>query len=69
MVTTSVGGYEARLLELVRAPAARQALRARLARVDESVLFDTPAFVAGLEQAWRKIWQDHLAETAQARAG
>jgi predicted O-linked N-acetylglucosamine transferase (SPINDLY family) len=69
MVTTSVGDYEARLLELVRAPAARQALRARLARVDESVLFDTPAFVAGLEQAWRKIWQDHLAETAQARAG
>jgi len=60
LVTTSLADYEARLLELVRSPASRQALRARLARVDRSVLFDTPAFVAGLEQAWRQLWQDHL---------
>jgi len=67
LVTTSLAGYEARLLDLLRWPSGLRALRARLAHVDQSVLFDTPAFVAALEHTWRSIWQQHLAQTAVAQ--
>jgi predicted O-linked N-acetylglucosamine transferase (SPINDLY family) len=64
LVTASLADYEARLLDLLRSPASLQALRARLAQVERSVLFNAPAFVTGLERALRGIWQDHLDKAA-----
>lgn len=67
LVTHSLDDYQALALRLATEPEALAALRARLAGVRSSPLFDTPRFARHLEQAYRAMWQLHTAgKTPQA---
>jgi predicted O-linked N-acetylglucosamine transferase (SPINDLY family) len=65
LVTTSLEEYERLALALARDRERLAALRQKLAHGrDRLPLFDTPRFTAGLEQAYRRMWQAHLEKTA-----
>jgi protein O-GlcNAc transferase len=60
LVTDDQATYEARAIALARDPAARAALRARLAaNRDNAPLFDAPRFARGLETAYRTVHARH----------
>ncbi len=63
LITTSLAQYQQRGLELVQSPQRLAALRSRLqaARRDGELapLFDTRAYTAGLEAAYRQMWKRH----------
>ena len=59
LITYNLGDYEARAIDLARAPAERARLRERLARVRENgVLFDTPRFARALEDHFTRLVAD-----------
>ncbi|MDR2195331.1 MAG: tetratricopeptide repeat protein [Gallionellaceae bacterium] len=58
LVTENFQDYEDKLDQLVQSASAREQLRKQLQNVEKSPLFDTPAFVAGLEQAYREMWKN-----------
>jgi len=61
-VTGSLEAYQRLALDLARHPAALAALCGKLARNRETApLFDTPRFVANLENAFRRMWNGYLA--------
>jgi predicted O-linked N-acetylglucosamine transferase (SPINDLY family) len=55
LITESFEAYESKLNEIVESAPLRAQLRERLKNVEQSLLFDTPAFVAGLERAYREM--------------
>ena len=60
LITGSLDGYRALLLDLARDPTRREALRARLAEPRSSCsLFDITGFVRALEQAYTAMWHRH----------
>lgn len=62
LIAHSMEDYEARALQLARAPAELAALRAKLVRDRATApLFDTPAFARHLETAYRQMWEIHRA--------
>ncbi|WP_372782469.1 tetratricopeptide repeat protein [Phenylobacterium sp.] len=62
MAVETVADYKAAALALARAPERLQAIRAKLAAAwTTSVLFDTPAYVRGLEDAYRRMHERRLA--------
>jgi predicted O-linked N-acetylglucosamine transferase (SPINDLY family) len=67
LATTNAAEFEALAVKLANEPAALKAVRAKLAKARTgSALFDTAAFTAGLESAYRTMWQAWLAgETAK----
>ncbi|MDR2155056.1 MAG: tetratricopeptide repeat protein [Burkholderiaceae bacterium] len=62
LVTDSFQAYEDKLNEIVQSAPLRQQLRQRLKNVGQSLLFDTPAFVAGLERAYRDMWERYVTQ-------
>jgi predicted O-linked N-acetylglucosamine transferase (SPINDLY family) len=62
LVTHSVADYEALALRLAGSPTMLGALRNRLeASLTSAPLFDTPAFVKNLEEAFLRMWALHAA--------
>ncbi|MDR2215356.1 MAG: hypothetical protein LBE59_05890, partial [Nevskiaceae bacterium] len=55
LITESFEAYEAKLNQIVESAPLRSQLRERLKNVSDSLLFNTPAFVAALEQAYRQM--------------
>jgi predicted O-linked N-acetylglucosamine transferase (SPINDLY family) len=62
LAAVDLEAYEATALRLAQEPAALAALRAKLAvnRLTQP-LFDTPRFVRGMEEAFRRMWARHRA--------
>jgi protein O-GlcNAc transferase len=61
MVTHSLAEYESRALELAHNPSALAAIKAKLARHRKTYpLFDTERFTRQLEDAYERMWQNHL---------
>jgi predicted O-linked N-acetylglucosamine transferase (SPINDLY family) len=57
LVTHSIADYEALALRLAGSPDMLAALRNRLtANLTSARLFDTPAFVSNLEEAYLRMW-------------
>jgi protein O-GlcNAc transferase len=67
LVTKNAAEFEALAVKLASESAALKAVRAKLGKAKtSSALFDTAAFTAGLESAYRTMWQTWLAgETAK----
>ncbi|GAB0058720.1 Lipopolysaccharide assembly protein B [Candidatus Magnetaquicoccaceae bacterium FCR-1] len=62
LVATTLADYQAKALELARAPERLTGLRARLiANRATTPLFDTPRFTRDLESVYEAIWQRHAA--------
>ncbi len=60
LITTNLGAYENRALELARAPEVLRSLRRRLVEnCRVTPLFDTSRFVRHLESAYLEMWQRH----------
>ncbi len=63
LITTSLAQYEQRGLELVQSPQRLAALKGKLQAAgrgsEVAPLFDTPAYTAGLEAAYRQMWERH----------
>ena len=60
LVTDSLAEYEALALQLATHPVQLQHIREKLqTQRDRSALFDTPQFVAHLEQAYRQMFERH----------
>ncbi|MGA7712692.1 MAG: tetratricopeptide repeat protein [Rhizomicrobium sp.] len=58
LITTSIGEYEARALELASRPAELSALRQRLAQnLATAPLFDIARYTRGLEAAYTRMWE------------
>jgi protein O-GlcNAc transferase len=60
LITYTLAEYEARALQLARDPDALDTMQKKLRL--QLALFDTPRFVAGLETAYRQMWQQHLSQ-------
>jgi protein O-GlcNAc transferase len=61
LIAPDYDAYERIAVELAFDPAARQALRARVAaRRAESPLFDTAGWVSDVERAYREMWEIYL---------
>ena len=61
LITNSLAEYEARALQLANHPEELAMLRQRLAQNKQHLpLFNTPRFVAHLEQAYLGMWQTHI---------
>jgi predicted O-linked N-acetylglucosamine transferase (SPINDLY family) len=65
LITHSIAEYEAMALSLASAPAVLGALREKLTRHRTSAaLFDTPSFARSLEEAFQRMWAQHVAGDA-----
>jgi predicted O-linked N-acetylglucosamine transferase (SPINDLY family) len=61
LVTTSLKDYESLAIELAGNPQRMEALRNQLRQSsDQLILFNTPAFVQALEQAYHEMWQAYI---------
>lgn len=62
LITDSAADYEALAIKLAQDADAVQDLKSRIAQARETApLFDAMRFVAGLEDAYRQMWECHLA--------
>ncbi len=62
LITDSAADYEALAIKLARDAGAVRDLKTRIARTRGTApLFDANRFVAGLEDAYRQMWERHLA--------
>ncbi len=62
LITDSAADYEALAIKLAQDADAVQDLKSRIAQARETApLFDATRFVAGLEDAYRQMWECHLA--------
>jgi len=60
LIAQDLHAYEARALELARAPATLAAIRARIAQNRETcALFDTARYCRNLEAAYTSLWERH----------